>query len=85
MLKNSAKNANLKYQVDVLPSRTGTDAENMQISGFGVATGVLSVPLKYMHTPVETVKLEDIDQAGRLLAEFARSFDDEGLEEALCL
>ena len=84
-LKKTAKDANLKYQVEALPSRTGTDADSMQISGVGVATGVISVPLKYMHTPVETVMLSDIDQTGRLLAEFIRAFDDVELEDALCL
>ena len=84
-LRDAAKGANLKYQIEVLPSRTGTDTDNMQISGNGVATGVISVPLKYMHTPVETVKLDDIDQTGRLLAEFIRSFDGVELEGALCL
>ena len=83
-LKKAAKGANLKYQVEVLPSRTGTDADNMQISGLGAASGVVSVPLKYMHTPVETVKLEDIDQTGRLLMEFVRAFDGVGLEDVLC-
>ena len=84
-LKNCAKAANLKYQIDVLPSGTGTDADVMQISGKGVATGVVSIPLKYMHTPVETVVLEDVELTGRLLAEFARAFDDADLEGALCL
>jgi len=51
----------------------------------GVATGVISVPLRYMHTPVETVKLSDIDQTGRLLMEFTRAFNDLELEVALCL
>ena len=84
-LIKAAKDANLKYQVDVLPKDTGTDTDLMQISGKGVATGVVSIPLKYMHTPVETVKLDDIDQAGRLLAEFVRAFDGVELEGALCL
>ena len=84
-LVKAAKDANLKYQVEVMPSGTGTDADSLQISGTGVATGVISVPLKYMHTPVETVKLDDIDQTGRLLMEFVRSFDGTELEDALCL
>lgn len=84
-LKRAAKDANLRYQVEALPSHTGTDADSMQLSGTGVATGVISIPLKYMHTPVETVKLDDIEQTGRLLAEFVRGFDGTEPEEALCL
>ena len=85
ILKKAAKNANLKYQVEVIPARTGTDADIMQITGAGAAAGVISVPLKYMHTPVETVKLDDVEMTGRLLMEFVRAFDGVGLEDALCL
>jgi len=85
LLKKAAKEANLKHQIEVIPSRTGTDADNIQISREGVCTGVVSVPVKYMHTPVETVELSDIEQTGRLLAEFARLFNDMELEDALCL
>jgi endoglucanase len=85
LLKKAAKDANLKHQIEVLVSRTGTDADSIQISRKGVAAGVISVPLKYMHTPVETVELSDIEQSGRLLAEFVRIFNDTELESALCL
>jgi len=84
-LVKAAKDANLRYQVDVLPSRTGTDADSMQISRLGAASAVISVPLKYMHTQVETVNVDDVDQTGRLIAEFVRSFDDGELEDILCL
>ena len=85
IFKDCAKAANIKCQTEVLPSRTGTDADNMQISGLGAATGILSVPVRYMHTPVETVKLDDIETTGRLIREFVRSFDGQVLEAALCL
>ena len=85
LLKKTAADANLKYQIEVLASRTGTDADSMQISGTGVAAGVLSVPLKYMHTPVETVDMADVEMTGRLIAEFVRALGRAGLEDALCL
>ena len=85
LLKKTARAASLKTQVEVIVSRTGTDTDNMQISNTGVATCVISVPVKYMHTPVETVMLDDIDTTGRLLAEFAAAFNETGLEDALCL
>ena len=50
--------------------RTGTNADQISVAGKGVAAGVLSIPLKYMHTPVEVVRLEDVEQTGRLLAAY---------------
>jgi endoglucanase len=82
---NTAKTSGVPYQVEVLPSGTGTDADELQVSRAGVASGVISIPLKFMHTPVETVTVEDIKQTGRLLAAFAAAFNGKELEDALCL
>ena len=49
----------------------------MQISREGVATAVLSLPLKYMHTPVEVVSLADLEQTARLLAAFVEDLGKE--------
>jgi putative aminopeptidase FrvX len=54
-----------------LPGGSGTDAWAMQIARGGVATGVVSVPLRYMHTPIEVIHLGDIETAANLLAQFA--------------
>lgn len=51
---------------------SGTDADGMIHAGMGVATGLVSVPARYMHSPNEVLNLSDIEQASRLLAEFAR-------------
>ncbi|TCO71792.1 M42 family metallopeptidase [Marinisporobacter balticus] len=83
-LKKIAKEYNIPYQVDLSPANSGTDAQSMQISQSGVATGVISIPLRYMHTSVETVDIIDIKNTGRLLAYFITSLDDEDLEEFLC-
>ena len=69
-LKETAKKNGIKYQVTVMPGVTGTDAAIIQVTGSGTATALLSIPTKYMHTTVETICFDDIESAGRLLAEF---------------
>jgi len=55
----------------------GTDANAIQINRAGVATGLISIPNRYMHSPVEMISLEDIDRAADLLARFAQGLDAE--------
>lgn len=55
---------------------SGTDAHFMQVAGEGIPTAILSIPLRYMHTPVELIQMKDIERAGRLLAEFITALDD---------
>ncbi|MCL2031177.1 MAG: M20/M25/M40 family metallo-hydrolase [Oscillospiraceae bacterium] len=69
-LQSAAKEAGIPLQIEVCPRGSGTNASAYQISRRGVACAVLGVPLKYMHTPVETVHLNDIENAARLLAEW---------------
>ena len=57
-------------QVRGTPRATGTDANTMQLSREGVAVGLIGIPNRYMHSPVEIVSLDDLDRAARLLAEF---------------
>lgn len=83
-LKEIAKEYNIPYQIDLAPGNSGTDAQSIQITQSGVATGVLSIPLRYMHTSVETIDLRDIKNTGKLLAYFISSLDDEDLEGFLC-
>ena len=66
----AAQAKGLPYQVNGSPRATGTDANVMQISRAGVATGLVSVPNRYMHSPVETISLRDLQQAAELLAAF---------------
>ncbi|QXM06652.1 M42 family metallopeptidase [Crassaminicella indica] len=82
--KEIAKEYNIPFQIELSPGNSGTDAQSMQITQSGVATGVLSIPLRYMHTSVETINLQDIKNTGRLLAYFIASLDDEDLEGFLC-
>ncbi|GAB6087855.1 M42 family metallopeptidase [Alkaliphilus crotonatoxidans] len=83
-LKDAAKNNYINYQVEVAPGSSGTDAWPMQVSKSGVATGVLSIPLRYMHTSVETLSLSDIEKTGKLLASFVVGLNDKEMEEFLC-
>jgi endoglucanase len=69
-LEAAAKRANVPYQVRGVPKATGTDANVIQISRDGVATGLVGIPNRYMHSPVEVVHLDDLDHAAKLLAEF---------------
>ena len=70
LLVKTAKELNIPYQVWANPGGTGTDANVMQLSRAGVAVGLVSVPLRYMHTPNEIVNLNDIESAARLMAGF---------------
>lgn len=55
---------------EILPRETGTNADDMQISREGVAVGSVSLPLRYMHTPIEAVHLDDIENTAKLLAAY---------------
>lgn len=68
-----AEKAKIPYQLEADPRPTGTDARAIQVAGAGVATGLLSIPLRYMHTPSEMVDLQDIEHTAQLLEAFARS------------
>jgi endoglucanase len=72
-LIDAAKGAEIPYQMSAAPRRTGTDAAAIQLSRGGVATGLISVPNRYMHTPVEMVSLEDLENCAQLLAEYCAS------------
>jgi endoglucanase len=81
MFKSLADRLEIPYQLEAMPRHSGTDAHAMQIAAEGIPTMVVSIPLRYMHTPVEMVSLKDIQRAGRMLAEFAASLDLTSLEK----
>jgi putative aminopeptidase FrvX len=74
-LVRAAKKAKIPYQLEADPRATGTDARAMQLGRGGVATGLVSIPLRYMHTPSEIVDLEDVEHCVQLLVEFAKGLD----------
>jgi endoglucanase len=65
----------IPFTVESLGRGTGTDADAIHLSRSGVPTGLVSVPSRYMHSPVEMVSLEDIDAAARLIAAFAQRLE----------
>ncbi len=60
---------------------SGTDAYGLQVARAGIPTGLISIPLRYMHTMVETVHLADVERSGRLMGEFAARLDDQFIEK----
>lgn len=68
--KDLAEKLEFTHLLEPLPRHSGTDAYALQVTAEGIPTMVVSIPLRYMHTPVEMVTMQDIRRAGRLLAEF---------------
>jgi len=82
-LVEAAKALEIPHQIEPIPGRSGTDAWAMQVTREGIPTGLISIPLRYMHTPVETLVIRDIERTGRLLAAFISRLD-EAFRRALC-
>jgi len=76
LLIKVAKKNKIPHQIDAAAGGTGTDANAMQVSRSGVATGLVSVPERYMHTPVEVLSLTDLDNTVKLLTEFVLAVDE---------
>src|SRR5690606_26116494 len=70
MLFDVAEKNNIPYQRAALSRSSGTDADSFAYSNEGVATALISVPLKYMHTTVEMANKEDVENVIRLFYEF---------------
>jgi endoglucanase len=71
LLYEAATEEGIPFTIESLGKATATDADAVHIARSGIPTGLVSVPARYMHSPVEMVALEDIDAAVRLLAAFA--------------
>jgi endoglucanase len=72
---DAASKAKVPYQIGPEPRGTGTDANAFQISRGGKVAGLISVPLRYMHTPTEVLKLSDLDATVQLLTRFVLDLD----------
>jgi putative aminopeptidase FrvX len=72
LLYETAEAEGIPASVEVSRGNTYTDADAMYLSRMGIATGLVSIPLRYMHTPIEVVHLEDVENAVKLLVAFAR-------------
>ncbi|KAA3661759.1 MAG: M42 family peptidase [Chloroflexi bacterium] len=80
-LQNAADALEMKVDVGTHTRGSGTDAFGLQVAREGIPTGLVSIPLRYMHTMVESVDLADVERCGRLLGEFAARLDEGFLEK----
>ncbi len=69
-LKVICKEKDIPYQHDVMGGRTGTNADSINNTGKGVKTALLSIPLRYMHTGIEVINTNDIENTAKLIAEY---------------
>jgi endoglucanase len=79
-LKDLADRLEIPWFLDVTPGHSGTDAYPMQVTMEGIPTALVEFPVRYMHTPVESVSVKDIQRTGRLLAEFIVSLEENFVE-----
>ena len=69
-LIKTAKEHNIPYTLEVCGGKTSTNADDITVSGCGVETAIVSIPLKYMHMPVETLDVNDVDAVANLICEY---------------
>ncbi len=75
-LTDTARNHETPYQMEVIAGASGTDAWAIQVARQGIPSALLSIPVRYMHTSVETVCIKDIVRTGRLMALFIAGLDE---------
>jgi len=75
LLYEAAEADSIPYTLSSSGRTTGTDADAIHNSRAGIATGLVSVPLRYMHSAVETISIDDLENAARLVAAFAKRLD----------
>jgi putative aminopeptidase FrvX len=71
LLHETAEQEQIPFTVEASGRFTGTDADAIHVTRAGIPTGVVSVPMRYMHSPVEMISIDDLDAAARLVAAFA--------------
>jgi putative aminopeptidase FrvX len=77
LLFQAAEAEGIPFTVEANGRATGTDADAVHISRGGVPTGLVSIPIRYMHSPVELVQLDDVHACARLIAALALALDGE--------
>ena len=70
VLAELSENEGLSFQREIMGATTGTDADEICVSRGGVRTALISIPQRYMHTPVEVADIRDIENCAKLIAEF---------------
>ena len=76
LLEKAAEKLNINLQYELTPRRTGTDADTIKYTGKGVPVALLSLPIRYMHSPVETASFNDIQNEIDLLTEFILNLEN---------
>jgi len=76
-LINIAKKQKIPYQLEIMSEKTGTNADDIVISKCGIPTALVSIPLRYMHTPVEIINIEDVKNTAKLLASYILKGDND--------
>jgi tetrahedral aminopeptidase len=74
-LRQAAEAEEIAFTVEPLPGSSGTDAWGIQLAREGIPVGLISLPVRYMHQPVETAALHDVERAGRWLASFVAALE----------
>jgi endoglucanase len=78
--RDLAKQLEMPYRKDLLPGLSWTETDNLQLVGRGIPTILLSIPLRYMHTPVEMIAWKDVERTGRLMAQFVAGLSLDTIE-----
>jgi endoglucanase len=73
-----AEKNRIPFQREVMGGRTGTNADSIAVTQSGVVTGLVSIPQKYMHTPIEAVAVEDVENTAKLLAAYILHLSERG-------
>lgn len=76
-LIRTAKAYDIPYGLEIEEGATGTNARHIQVSREGIPTALISIPLKYMHTPIETIKISDLKHTTNLIYRFIKDFRGE--------
>ena len=85
LARRTAEGEGLPLQFEVMAGTTGTDADEIAVSGCGVRTVLFSIPQRYMHTPVEVIDPADVEAAAALIVAFCRALADRyEKEEEVC-
>ncbi len=73
-LRDVSRSININYQITALPSSSGTDVNAAITAKGGCYSGLVSIPCRYMHTPVECISIKDVENVSELLAEFCEKW-----------
>lgn len=82
-LKALADKLEIPYAIEPMPESSLTETDAIQLSAAGVPTAVVSIPVRYLHSPVEVAALIDIQRAARLIAEFALALETDFLDKVV--